>query len=198
MTRILRRPSYRAMPWKNGGGTTYEVLTEPADSGFDDFQLRLSMAVVATSGPFSAFGGIDRTLTVIDGRVKLAVAGRPPVVLSAVSDPMRFSGDDTASGELSSGPALDFNVMTRRSCGRHAVTRLVANNSSTTYQRQSNWTAIFTVCQRLGVSRPGAESVELELHDLLVLAGGASEPLTIDAHGSGSTLCVEWWPHDQA
>ena len=27
--KVIRRPDFRAMPWKNGGGTTYEIIGEP-------------------------------------------------------------------------------------------------------------------------------------------------------------------------
>ncbi len=41
------------MPWKNGGGSTLELLQEPAADG--GFHWRLSIADVATPGPFSTF-----------------------------------------------------------------------------------------------------------------------------------------------
>lgn len=44
-------------PWKNGGGETAEILAFPAGAGFDDFSWRISTAIVAASGPFSAFPG---------------------------------------------------------------------------------------------------------------------------------------------
>ncbi len=55
------------MPWKNGGGETVEIAVFPEGAGFKDFGWRISLASVASDGPFSAFPGIDRTLTVIDG-----------------------------------------------------------------------------------------------------------------------------------
>ena len=50
-------------PWKNGGGETAEIAVSPAGAGFDDFDWRISTAIVAQSGPFSGFPGVDRVLT---------------------------------------------------------------------------------------------------------------------------------------
>ena len=41
---ILRESSYRAVPWKNGGGVTREILRAPAEP--DAFDWRLSLATV--------------------------------------------------------------------------------------------------------------------------------------------------------
>ena len=51
------------MPWKNGGGSTTELLVEPAGATLQTgFRWRLSMAALETSGPFSRFEGHDRTM----------------------------------------------------------------------------------------------------------------------------------------
>ena len=65
--RLLPAAGHRRMPWKNGGGETVEIAISPADAGLDGFDWRLSMATVATDGPFSVFPGIDRSLAVIRG-----------------------------------------------------------------------------------------------------------------------------------
>ena len=43
------------MPWRNGGGTTSEIVVEPGPGG--RFHFRLSIADVEASGPFSGFPG---------------------------------------------------------------------------------------------------------------------------------------------
>ena len=65
--RLVRRADLTPRPWKNGGGVTREIAAHPPEAGLDGFDWRLSMADVASDGPFSAFPGIDRTLTVIEG-----------------------------------------------------------------------------------------------------------------------------------
>ncbi|RWM16854.1 MAG: HutD family protein [Mesorhizobium sp.] len=122
--RILRAADYRVMPWKNGGGTTTEIAVSPDGAGLDDFDWRVSMARVETSGPFSSFTGIDRTLSVLEGEgVVLDIAGRPPERLTADSAPLAFAGDVPTSAALIGGPITDLNVMTRRGRMAHVVER---------------------------------------------------------------------------
>jgi len=60
--KILRSADHKRMPWKNGGGETVEIAISPQGAGLADFDWRVSMATVASDGPFSVFPGIDRTL----------------------------------------------------------------------------------------------------------------------------------------
>jgi environmental stress-induced protein Ves len=116
--RHLPAAGYRAMPWKNGGGITREIAVFPEAGGF---LWRLSLATVAGDGPFSAFPGVDRTLTVLEGEgIELAVAGRDPARLRPGA-PFAFPGDLPASARLLGGPVTDFNVMTRRDRLSHRV-----------------------------------------------------------------------------
>ena len=62
MSRLLRNSDHRRMPWKNGGGETVEVIVHPEGASLSDFGWRVSMASVASDGPFSVFPDIDRTL----------------------------------------------------------------------------------------------------------------------------------------
>ncbi|RVD08409.1 HutD family protein [Mesorhizobium sp. M2A.F.Ca.ET.029.05.1.1] len=123
--RILRAADYRVMPWKNGGGTTTEIAVSPDGAGLDDFDWRVSMARVETSGPFSSFAGIDRTLSVLEGEgIVLDIAGRAPALLTADSAPLAFAGDVPTSAALISGPITDLNVMPRRGRMAHGVERM--------------------------------------------------------------------------
>ena len=125
MMRILRAADYRVMPWKNGGGTTTEIAVSPDGAGLDDFDWRVSMAQVGSSGPFSSFAGIDRTLSVLEGEgIVLDVAGQPAARLTPASAPFAFPADLPTSAALIAGPITDLNVMTRRGRMRHRVERL--------------------------------------------------------------------------
>ena len=99
-------------PWKNGGGTTAEILCWPKGAGFDDFTLRLSTARVDASGPFSAFPGVDRVLTIIDGGAMTLHLGGTSHALAPLQ-PFAFPGDVPCHAIVGM-PMLDFNVMTRR------------------------------------------------------------------------------------
>lgn len=122
--RIIRHADCRPMPWKNGGGVTTEILAWPPAAGLDAFDWRISMAQVASGGPFSVFAGIDRTLTVLAGTMRLTAGDAAPVALSPQSQPYAFPGDVGTEAALIDGPVLDFNVMTRRGRISHAVERL--------------------------------------------------------------------------
>lgn len=130
--RVLRAADYRRMPWKNGGGETAEIAVSPERAGLDEFHWRVSMARVAADGPFSIFVGIDRTLTVLEGRLRLQVGAAPPVELTPNSSPHTFPADVATESWLSAGPVLDLNVMSRRGHVRHEVERLAIAGSTRT------------------------------------------------------------------
>ncbi len=103
------------MPWKNGGGSTREVVCQPPGAGMDAFDWRVSIATIAQSGPFSVFAGIDRTILLLDGDgVQLRAPGHFDHPLDTPAQPFTFSGDLAVDCTLRSGASTDFNVMTRR------------------------------------------------------------------------------------
>ena len=123
--RIIRARDCRSMPWKNGGGTTTEIAAFPEGASLSDFDWRISMAHVGQDGPFSAFPGIDRTLSVLTGKgITLAFGDGEAVTLDRASPPYPFAADRAVDGRLVAGPIDDLNVMTRRGRWRHEVTRL--------------------------------------------------------------------------
>ncbi|WIY53879.1 HutD family protein [Devosia sp. YIM 151766] len=120
--RIVRASEYRRMPWKNGGGETYEIAVFPPEASLQDFGWRISMARVASDGPFSIFPGVDRTLSIVEGAgFHLAVEGFDPVELRPDTAPYLFSAGLAAHARLISGPIQALNVMTRRGRFDHAV-----------------------------------------------------------------------------
>ncbi len=105
-----------ATPWKNGGGTTQEIVCWPQGAGLDSFDWRISIAQIASNGPFSAFAGIDRVITLLSGAgVHLSSQdGSVNHQLNQALQPFAFSGDVALDCDLLGGPSQDFNVMTRR------------------------------------------------------------------------------------
>ena len=123
---ILRASNHRRMPWKNGGGETVEIAVFPPEADLASFGWRVSMATVASDGPFSVFAGIDRTLSILEGKgMELDIAGRPSTLLTQTSHPLAFPADAPTSARLVSGPIVDLNVMTRRGQWTHQVERRV-------------------------------------------------------------------------
>jgi environmental stress-induced protein Ves len=111
-------------PWKNGGGVTWQVASEPPGASFEfadfEFDWRISLARVAADGPFSSFPGVDRILTVLEGAMRLSVAGRAPLVLDQTAAPYSFPGDADCAAELIE-PVTDLNLMVRRDSFRAEV-----------------------------------------------------------------------------
>jgi len=128
--KIIRAADCRATPWRNGGGETTEIAVVPGSASFDDFDWRISMARVASDGPFSEFAGIDRSLAVTTGSgLALTIGNAANVVLDGNSEPVRFAGDTPTSARLLAGPITDLNVMTRRDRFDHRLQRIsVATN----------------------------------------------------------------------
>src|ERR1700724_4705436 len=80
--KIVRASDCGTTPWKNGGGSTTEIAAAPFGATLDNFDWRVSMARVASDGPFSEFAGIDRTLAVVKGGgLELTIGGGAPVML---------------------------------------------------------------------------------------------------------------------
>ncbi len=106
----------RAMPWKNGGGTTREIVSLPEGAGPNDFDWRVSVAQIASSGPFSRFAGVDRIITLLDGdAVRLHTPdGAVDHLLDRPLKPFGFSGEAAIEADLLGSVCEDFNVMTRR------------------------------------------------------------------------------------
>jgi len=112
MLRVLTPEDYRVMPWKNGGGTTTEIWKAASPDGA--VLWRLSIADVASDGPFSEFPGIDRWIMVIDGKgMELTVDGQAHRMSDPFA-PLAFSGDAKTTCRLLAGPIRDFNLMVSR------------------------------------------------------------------------------------
>ncbi len=111
--RVVHRADQPVVPWKNGRGTTREILVVPEGASPDDRVARLSLATVAEDGPFSTFSGIDRWIAVVEGPgMDLTVDGAPVAL-----DPfrvVRFPGDAPTVGRLRGSPVRDLNLMVRR------------------------------------------------------------------------------------
>ncbi|WP_426435393.1 HutD/Ves family protein [Bradyrhizobium genosp. P] len=123
--RIIRASDCRTTAWKNGGGSTTEIAVGPSGASLDHFDWRVSMARVASDGPFSEFAGIDRTLAVVTGGgLLLSIGDAAPITLDQDSDPISFAGDMPTSARLAAGAITDLNVMTRRGRFAHRLFRV--------------------------------------------------------------------------
>ncbi|SED43091.1 hypothetical protein SAMN05519104_3528 [Rhizobiales bacterium GAS188] len=186
--RLLLATMHRRMPWKNGGGETTEIIVSPKHAGLEDFDWRISMAKVGTDGPFSAFAGIDRTLSVIEGEgIALSVAGEPEIVLTTQSQPFGFPGDVAASARLIAGSITDLNVMTRRTAWCHETKRLRLSERQA-LRCAADVTLILSRSRDLGLVAE-AQHCKLGIDDALVLEGPAY--LELAPEGEATLFVVE-------
>lgn len=110
------------MAWKNGGGVTKELYRLSHQEDENLFYLRLSMASITTSGPFSLFPNIDRTLLLLKGNgFELHHPNSSIVLLDQSFSPISFKGEEPINCELLDGECLDFNVMVDRRWGKTRV-----------------------------------------------------------------------------
>ncbi|MGB5853856.1 MAG: HutD family protein [Oceanisphaera sp.] len=171
------------MPWKNGGGVTRELYRLPGEPG-SDFGLRISMARVGQSGPFSLFPGIDRILMLVDGAgFKLDMNGQV-YTLDTPFVPLAFSGEEPVACTLLGGESLDFNVMSDRHWGQaelqvhelapgqiyrcHSVTpRLLYRHATGQYAEPELWVLAPGDSLDLTADEQGATLVDIILYPLI-------------------------------
>jgi environmental stress-induced protein Ves len=122
-TQVVELQGTAPTPWKNGGGTTRDLLAWPPDAA--TWQLRISVAEVARDGPFSDFSGIDRWFAVLHGAgVALQLAGtRHEVRLG--TPPLHFDGALAPMCWLLDGATSDLNLLVRRDAGAGSMTDAV-------------------------------------------------------------------------
>jgi hypothetical protein len=138
--------SLSPIPWKNGGGITRNLAVEPEGASFDDFLWRLSFAEVNSSGKFSSFPGVDRTILLWTGKgMFLKKKSGETFALTYAAGAYAFRGEDEIEATLIDGPTVDFNVMVRRDRCAASVTRYSSEARITRGARQA-----FFICARGG------------------------------------------------
>lgn len=178
--KLYRAHDHKRMPWKNGGGETVEIAVFPPTASVDDFDWRISMATVASDGPFSIFPNIDRTLSILDGAgLSLKMEGGQDVALNGASLPFAFAADIAVAATLADGPVTDLNVMTRRGRYRHSVER-ITGRFSVNKEALSETVLVLVTGDALATSKN--QTVELAALDAVEVA----ETIEIEAN---HTVC---------
>jgi environmental stress-induced protein Ves len=109
---LIGSEQWQTQAWKNGGGITYQLARSDDQSGM---RWRVSIAEVASDGPFSRFEQTDRIIMLLEGNgFCLHGAEERSIVLDKVLRPFAFDGETGIDCTLIDGPVRDFNLMTRR------------------------------------------------------------------------------------
>ena len=193
---ILGPDTFRTMPWRNGLGTTIELLKQDLPDG-DGFAWRLSMADVTTDGEFSNFDGYDRTLLLLDGNGKgngltLDCAGVPQR-LDRPLQAARFRGEDPTFATLHDGPVKDFNIMTLR---QHCVAVVISARypAKSTIDVAADILLVYAVDGELKLSGTEFADLKLPAEHLCVTHNPAAGPL----HCRGASHILVQITHHQS
>ena len=172
MTVLIPFASLSPVPWKNGGGSTTEIAIGPPDSGFEDFDWRVSLATIEKDGAFSQFPGVDRTLALVEGHgMTLEIDGDP--VLITDGDPVvAFDGSSDVTAKLSRGGSTDFNAMTRSDRCYHTFGRRRLTGIST-FVARADITVLFLAEGEALELRNEKERIGLVRFDAVVLEAGS-------------------------
>jgi uncharacterized protein len=164
--KVIRRASFTATPWKNGGGITHEAIRVPPTG--DAFLWRVSVAHIDASGPFSDFAGYDRKMVLLRGRgVALEFGSGDKCALRSIGDWAEFDGAMPARCELLDGGCVDLNLMVSKSLRTAArVERL--SGLELVAASQGETTLIFAIQDPLCLES-GGQSLRLEPWDLAIL-----------------------------
>ncbi|MFK3662816.1 environmental stress-induced protein Ves [Scandinavium sp. NPDC088450] len=140
----------RKMPvslWKNGAGETRELCCFPPATR--DFNWRASIASIAGNGEFSAFPGVDRVITLLEGGEVTLDGGTAFRHTLKRFQPFSFAGEQTVRAQLSEGQmSMDLNIMTRRDRCQAKVR--VADRTFTTFGTRGGMVFVLSGAWQLG------------------------------------------------
>jgi len=197
MTVLIPFAGLSPVPWKNGGGSTTEIAIGPPDSGFEDFDWRVSLATIEKDGAFSAFPGVDRTLALVEGHgMTLEIDGEPTLVTD--TEPVvAFDGSSQVIAKLSRGSSTDFNAMTRSERCYHTFGRRRLSGDSTassTFVARADVTVLFLAEGDALELRNEKERIGMVRYDAVVLEPGSTWRLEA---GQGMIYIVDVWYHEE-
>lgn len=119
--RVLHEDDYQTKPWKNGQGTTRDILLLPET---EDFDIRVSLADIPPESTFSAFPGITRHITLLGGAAMTLEFADGTVERLKPMVPLTFDSGQTPFCQASGGTVRVLNVMTREQQWRSSVVAL--------------------------------------------------------------------------
>lgn len=149
-------------PWRNGGGTTRQIADAPS-TGHEFPTWRLSLATIATDGPFSAFHGVDRSLLLLSPtRLELDVDGSTTRLDR--HDVADFAGEATVVARTDGQTGEALNLMTCRICG-------VGSWTLRDYEGTARLSRTDAVAMVLLSGSATVEDQQVQPHDTVVLTG---------------------------
>jgi len=195
---VIRRSSFTATPWKNGGGITHEAIRVPPGDGA--FRWRVSVAHIDASGPFSEFADYNRKMALLRGAgVELRFADGAHKTLRKVGELVEFDGAVAAHCELLNGPCVDLNLMTLKSDSAAARVERFIESIAVSASRHET-VLVFPIDRKITLQITAGKPVTLEPWDLAVMsqcAGRISRLESTKSSVSTSVFVATLKPADQ-
>jgi environmental stress-induced protein Ves len=185
---VIRRSSFIAAPWKNGGGITHEALREPA--GADEFRWRVSLANIDVSGPFSDFAAYNRKMVLLKGAgLELRGADGMKKTLRQIGDLAEFDGAVATHCELLNGPCVDLNLMVAKSDSVAVrVERFIESVAISVPRNETK--LIFPIDRRIKLAVNNGRTVTLEPWDLAQMSHCSGHLSRLESAGSAVSTAV--------
>ena len=159
-------------PWKNGLGTTHDIVLAPEGADHSTFDVRCALSPIVEDNVFSSFPGVERVITPIAG-AGLDLEFEDSRVRLACCESYRFDSGLSPMGRLLDDPVTVVNVMARTGVWRIERCEIV----SSFQQDVASEDLVFVFALGDTMVRSEAGQVSLAKHDALL------------AHGKGT---VQW------
>jgi len=165
---VIRRASFTATPWKNGGGITHEALRVPPSG--EPFRFRVSVAHIDASGPFSEFAEYQRKMVLLKGSgLDLRFGDGVQKSLRKAGELLEFDGALAAHCELLNGPCVDLNLMVLKSDSAAVrVERFIESVAVSAARHET--LLIFPIDRKITVQITAGKTATLEPWDLAVMS----------------------------
>ena len=180
-TQLLARAHEQT--WRNGGGSTRELLAWPTPV---NWQLRVSVALVRQDGPFSAYPGVQRWFAVLSGDGVLLQRDGQSVMLTPESDPLQFDGATAPECKLLGGATQDLNLMVLQEAGEG---RMLQVQPEEEWLSPSAWRAVYTPLAAM-LQVDDADAARLAPGTLAWSEHAAHQRWRLRTEGSNATA---WW-----
>ncbi len=153
-------------PWKNGLGTTRQIVIWPLDATLENFEWRVSAAAIIFPGHFAHHPGVSRSLSVLSGKSAELKLGDEQKTLAYQGPVVKFDGGEHAEILSADGPVLDYNVMSRDSAVEHEL-KCVTLGKEEVYSRKGDYTlvTVFSGCRLV----LGGDAVRLAEYDSVLI-----------------------------
>lgn len=158
------------VPWRNGGGVTREVARADGQGGF---RWRVSVAQVASDGPFSSYPGVDRLLWLLRGAGMELRMPNGVQRLDRRFAKFAFAGEMPVDARLLDGPTEDLNVMTQRATTRCDAEIVELAGERAWELADAGEALVLALDGEVVLSVPGAPEIALAEGDALLLAEAA-------------------------